>query len=606
MSRSATPKDAADQAIDRDLRRLFAPRRCDADEFAAGVARRIAAAPEESVRGDASPSDARSATAPAQPMWQRRAAAWLPVEAAALLGVGGKAIPAVLAIPALILASCALALVGGLRSLRRDGAHARSEPSSESFGGKPAPQPGATALILFQFGPLVVLLASLWFGGERALDLWLALIVTSMVALTLLARRAARAGLMDRPRVARLCVGLLMMQLLAFVQFPWQSSGVGVDWVFGPAGAAWTLLAGAWICSLASGGRLIRIGQSLVITGIAALWLAISPPLSSSPLARARATPEDLREIAQRLDLDPADLRGWRELQAIVEALKRAEATAPDLSATTRRLSDAIAGGARPHPVVLTAALHCGMLSHEDLCRLAEDRVTRTTLTQWTRAGASLPWIDSDEYLFPLWLAVDSPDVDARAAMLRRIESNWPAADAPLALNAADRCVRAWTWLGATDRIEAHGASLAEILTRHWIGEPTSTRHAELGGFSSEPSRLATSLADATNRGVRLLAWSGVPAGVDVGKLRLHLLRESQPARLWFRDTPVEWKALERASLVELDAIVAPAPAGVIARLVRERLLLGSLALMCLCLFAVATSPPGADEALRRARRRSD
>lgn len=612
MNRFGSTMDESERAIDRDLERFFAPRRCDADAFAAGVARRIAAAPADATHHagqsgggrHASSVDATRVRPATPPRWPRRAAAWLPIEAATLLGAGGKALPFALALPALILASCALTLVGGFRSLRRDGTRARTQPSSEASGGKPVVEPGATALILLQIGPLPVMVASLWFGGERALDVWLFLIVVSMVALILLVRRAAQAGLMDRPRVAQLCVGLLSLQLIAFVQFPWRSSGVGVDWILGPAGPVWPLIAGSWICASATSGLARRIGHAVVIALFAGLWLAIAPPTSISPLVRASATGDDLRELARRVDVDPDELRGWRELQATVESLKRIGGPLPDLSAASRRLREFIAGGARPHPVVLTAAVNCGMLSREDLCRLAEEPVTRATFAQWKRAQATQGWSDSDDYLFPLLLAVDPPDAQARDAWLRRVEANWPASDAPRALEAADRCVRAWTWLQATDRIEAHRASLAEILTRHWIGEPTSTPHATLGGFSPDPDHLATSLADATHRGVRLLAWSAVPPGIDVDELRAHLLRESQAPLSWFRDVPIEWRALERAALAELEATVDRAPAGVLATIVRERLLLGSLALLCLCLFAIASSPPGAEEALRRARRR--
>ena len=195
-----SPHETTELVPERELYELFERRRPQRDTFRAGIEERIAA------RREADASDGEDEDGPVLSSFWRRAAAFLPIDpigggvagSAAGKVLGGKLLPAALALPAMVLASVFGGFLAGKRSLRRSTADAAPfDPTARRRAmklGSPeyrALGPSRMLVSLIQFATILAFLVAWLFGGALALDVLTLVLVFSMAALVVMVRSLA-------------------------------------------------------------------------------------------------------------------------------------------------------------------------------------------------------------------------------------------------------------------------------------------------------------------------------------------------------------------------------------------------------------------------------
>ncbi len=595
------PNHESELVAEAEVRELFRRRRPDAASFREGVAQRIAGAEREgAASAEATNSNAASANAQleehASRGW-RRAAAVLPPELAAVLLGAGKSWSAALLLPALLLAAALGAFAASARSIRRsarDAGPPNPAASRKDFERELRKHPRLRALGLLQFGPLLVMATPFWLGRYHAVDALFALLLLSMFALAFAVRGLSKAGYLERRVVMHVSFSVLTTLFMGC--FMWSSSlalvdidsRLGLHW----SGAATLLGLLALLVFFRRSAPFHGLGYLLVV-GLAVLGLFVAPGLTT------RSSPAALREFVEREKLDVTELRAWSEVSDAVEALAAVGAQPPDLSAPRAQVVQAIEGGVDAHPRVWTAAARMGLLDREHWARLATRKLMAYRLEQLLKRDGPLLKPDYDEYELHMLLGVRELSSSEREHIARRVEASWPAPDAERALDQAAQCVRWFDLLGRSDLAEARRAKIHALLERHWIADGRA--FARIGGFSSYPETIPSSLEGPTALGVELMIRFGAPEAIDLRMLRAYLIGESASAGPLVA-APRYLHATARAALLRFNEQIGLPERGLLLRVLDERLLIATLLIVALCLYSVRSARP-LDEPLELASR---
>jgi hypothetical protein len=578
------PNQGSELVAEAEVRELFRRRRPDAKSFREGVAQRIAGAERDGAASSNEPSSHAQGVEQGPRGW-RRAAAVLPPELASILLGVGKGWSAALLLPALLLAAAVGAFAASARSIRRsarDAGPVHPAASRTDFERALHAHPKVRVLGLLQFGPLLVMATPFWFGRQHAVDVIFALLLLSMFAVAFAVRGLSKSGLLERRIMMHVSFSVLTTLFMGC--FMWSSSlnffdidsRLGLHW----SGAV-TLLGLLALLVLFPRSAPFQGFAYFLVVGLALLGLLVAPGFTT------RSSPAAVREFVELDELDVNELRGWSEVSDSVEALAAVGASLPDLSTLRGQVTSAIEQGAEAHPRVWTAAARMKLVGPEHWAQLAQRKMMAYKLDQLLASDGPHYSQDYDEFELHMLLAVRELSASDCELLVRRIERSWPAPGAERALDAAAQCVRWFDLLGRSDLAEARRDDVRAILERHWVADGGA--FARIGGFSSFPEKIRSSLPGPTALGVELMARFGAPEAIDLELLRAYLRGESAWSGPLIQ-SPRYLNATARAALLRFDRQIGLPERGPLDRILGERLLIATLLIVALCLYSVRSA----------------
>ncbi|TAJ24893.1 MAG: hypothetical protein EPO68_00765 [Planctomycetota bacterium] len=571
-----------DLQLETELRQKLAPHRPDPEAFERRVRERIRERENQPRVETREPS-----------RFVRWAAAVLPPDIGLALLAKQGGFLSTLALPVLVVASGFGAFIAGKRSIEKSARESAPptapEPNRWKMAKARSLQRESLIHVLLQFGVLLVIAAPLLFGGARAFDIVALLLAASMGLLAFEVRWLARAGLMRRGSVARMCSGLLCS--VYNMCFLWGSAFGLVDPSsnVGPCWSAGLMLAAITLCALAMWHERAasRWNTGLTIGWCLCVFLALTPALSPS-------SPGYLRRYIRDFAADTRTLQGWRELGFAGEALRAAGEDLPHLAHVRTAVDRAIESGDAAHPGIWTAAARLGLIDDAHWAQLAQRKGERYKLDQILALDGPLRLLDYDEYQLHMLLATRELDAAQREHLARRVAAAWPRTPAHGRLETADMCVRLWSLLCRSDQIEAHGPEARALLDEHWISGEERKLFAKIGGFTSDPAKFRTSFDDTTYAAVDLIAHVGRSNGVDPFLLRGHARSQAERFSLWIASIS-QLQVSSHAAWLRLEREIGLPQRSWLERVLAERVLLATLLTLLLCVVALRAAPSRAE-----------
>lgn len=576
MSEASEP----DVRLEVALREKFAPHRPDRDAFDQRVRERIRE------RASAPRSEPREPS-----RFVRWAAAVLPPDVGLALLAKPGGFLSTLALPALVLASGFGAFVAGKRSIERSARDASPPTAPEPDPWKPATYRSADSRVqkLLQALFLVVLAVPLLLRGAHGIDIVTLVLAASMALLAFEVRTLARAGLMRRGSVARMCCGLASSVYMAC--FLWAGSFGLIDPV-SSIGSCWS--AGLMLLAIAGCAFVMwrERAASAAAAGMTFAWclivfLALTPSLSPS-------SANYLRRFMAGFEADTRSLRGWEAFGYAGEALRDTGAELPDLSRARAAVERAIETGEKAHPRIWTTAAWLGLIDDAHWRLLAARPHERNELDALLARDGALRLVAYDEYQVHMLVATRELDAAQREHLSRRVAAAWPSEPAYGRLARADQCLRLWALLGRHDQIAAHVADAHALLDEHWVSGDEHELFATIGGFTSDPLQFQTSFDDATYAAVDMIARVGWPSGVDPFLLRGHLRSQAERFSLWIASIS-HLQADSHAAWLRLEREIGLPKRSWLERLLAERVFLATLLTLFLCGVALRAAPSRAE-----------
>jgi hypothetical protein len=462
---------------------------------------------------------------------------------------------------------------------------------------------GRMAVGLTYFVLQGLMLAALLYGGARTADAFLAVTLLAVLTFLTFTARAARMGRLTRESAAELAVASLTSILMGGVI--WAGTVLGgaslalanLSWIF------LVLLVGEFVCLLLGGRRKLAVGV---------LAWSVGVTLFLNPLGLTRHSTGDLRRQLASFDLDVSELTRWEQAGMLHRALTVAGAETPDMGDVAARVKDAIRSGAKVHPRVWTVSSQMGLLEPSDWQGLALRKSEAYKLDQ-LRGGINgvlegkeprgLSRTTYQQYVLPMLLANQEVDGDlteeALEALAQTVLSLWPETGDHSALEQASACVGLLDLLGRDDLVNELRPSARQLLVDHWVSGRDLALYGKAGGFTPQPAKFKTSMDGATWDGVDLMARFGAPDSIDLDLLRGHLLHESQGFGT-LGDLHAYLKAKSRGALLRLETEFEFPTRSPWERLLGQRLLLGVLLLVVVCVVTAARQPSGAGRRVPR------
>jgi hypothetical protein len=574
-----------DGVSEAELLELFRRRRPDADEFRAGVERRLRERAQEQGARQNEPRNLRAESV-------RKAAALVALDPA---GPGatpfalGKMLSAALLVPFLLVALHVVSFLAGARELRRSigtSLPVRSEPKTSAVRvseGSRSLKLGALLVGLLQTGgALFVLLPAL--GGQSwAMDALALLFVVAAAGLVLSVRGFAESGWLTPKQVTGLVTTLLIALFAGVFLWIGPLNVPDSDSAFGFGASAGVVLAGTLLCPLLARRRYLPylLGASAWVLGLV---------LFLNPIGCTFSSPSSLARQIEALELGHGKLNGWKEAGRAHAVLRGLGHGAPSLGDVRARLEHALETGEQLHPTVWSAADELELVSEAMWQSLAAQESESRKLDSLLRLPGKLNLPDCNEYQFTMLLATRSLSAQQRAHLLARVEASWPESGAHAPLAAALFCARLFDCLGAPERVEARRAQVHELLRSHWIHGNRVARFRQVGGFTPDPRQFQTSFEEATLDALLLMQRLGVPEEIDLRLVRSYLRSTSRAFPLVFEMFP--YLHLDtRAGLLLVEEGLRLPPRGWLATLLGERLLIASLLIVTLCALAVRATP---------------
>ena len=595
---------------ERDLVEALADLRPDAEDFRGAVERKLSERTER-----AGEEEARSSA------W-RRAAAVLPLDPGDLLGSGlpggvavavlGKKLGAasgalgVLALPAVSLAMLGLGFVAAVRSILR----AERAGSGPRGGAVDEPEVDAARVIrgwwlehyprAAAVAVVLLLVGRVWPAGVV-----LALLVGSMGAVTLLIKRLAASGQVTRRAVGDFTANLLgaLLGLALIFDGVVETLGAGMPSYWVPA----LLFLGCVLCDLFGTVRswpqqLLRGGVPVLLVGG---WLVMMGRTAHP------AGADEVVAYVERGHPGFEDTVHWVELGCIGDWLESRGLEA-DLTRVRSAVDDSFSAGqvdGVSKPFVLSGAARAGALTEARWRELAADPQTAAMLE---REG---PVVDPGLIDVRVRSLVRGSMSEAqRDHLAARLRSSWPEPGAPRALRTMvglvalgelierpfDPSDEAW-------RDSAHRALLAHRIEGHGA----FADHAGQFGDGAPGRKMERPLLEPTHAAVRLMRHFDVPDGIDPVAAVRYLERMATPSlveatapRAWGLLTVQDYRYHGAVALAELRELLGDSEANVelerldrARALVVTRILLATLALVALCLFATLRARPGPSRA---------
>jgi len=613
---TADPAEAAPLADPDAIRRALEGLRPEPEAFRAGIDRRLR---EREDRADE--QRARLAVAPARLRW---AASILPpgvvgtaIGTATVAGkkLGLKAIPGLLAIPAVATLMVVLTFLGALRALKPAEGPATERVESEQAAIRAWWKRNrvATAISLVLFVVLAVL---------RHPEVLTLVLLLSMIATTAQLGALSKAGFGDRKRVG--AIGSQLLFSLAWLWFMLRDlTPIGtteINPMLGPV----VLCLGAFACRMVSGhfalsGLWARIWHPerrmlypdpvttfclrCLYGGVALAGLLFFGLVfwNSTPSAMTVFDPRwKLESMVSGFDEPLAQVDDWLAFGRAAEYLRREEhGSELDLDDAREVLRGAFEEGVKVGPRLLTRAVQLGLLERSEALSIAP--------------RLDVPVLVGDDAEVSEWAArvigllqvCGAWSEGQRAHLARCVAAGRPEEGLFGRLEDLRDQIELLDLLGATELADERAPAVAEALRRHWCG---SYDGATFGGFtfSSEHARqragrrldrLSASDLGPTLAGIELMVRFGVPEGIDLERVRLALARPVASALGLFDVGPPRWDLEQELARVELREQLLESPGGLLSLLIRNRIPLGILLLIALCLIATARAPRGEDVA---------
>ena len=590
-----TANENNELVLEEELLGLFAAQRPDAKEFEDGVQARIKELEKEgSANGQA---DA--------PLFMQKVAALIPMVpiAETLFGkVGGKLVvskglPAVIALPAMMI----LAAIGGFaastRSIRRT--TQGSAPVSASRvggwsthtnrGGDQELKRGGNFAVVVQGASLIGMLAALVFGGDVALDVVILALLSSMVALVISMRGLAKLGLLAREEVAMLGTRVLILAFSGCV-LQVRMLPVFVDRSSLGAGAtAVVLLLGILAC-LFTGNKRKSIWLAIPTIAFLGVFLNVFGLTNSSP--------ESLAWQLEGCELDTNGISDWEEAGQVFEALRAVNANIPSLAHVAAELETAIEGDPVDNVWAWTAAARMGLIDGPHWARVVEITEAGETLDKLVRGEGRLNPTTYYEYIIPMLLATRELTEDQHKNVVAAVQAAWPDDIDQDPLGNAAMCVHLLDLLGEPELVDERQAEVHQMLEHLWGSPERCSLFAATGGFAAFPRTIGYfSSKDSTWAAIALMARVGVPESIDLRVLRDYLRRESTGLFAVASIDPFQGLHLtSRASLLRLEQEIGLPQRSWLNVLLHERLLIASLLVVLLCLVAIRMTPLAVEE----------
>lgn len=595
---------------EEELRQALEALRPDPADFRAGVERRIAER-EEREEG----RQARFAIAPARLRW---AASILPpgviggaMMAAGVTGkkLGLKAIPGLMAIPAVATVMVILTFFGALRGLKPAegpaGERVASEKEAMLAWWKRNRIPAALCIGLF------IVLAIL-----RHPEILTLVLLVSMVAVTAQLAALGKAGFGDRKRIGAL--GSQMLFTLAWIWFMLRDVSPVESLLTNPFLGPAVLCLGGVLCLVISGRltwtkiwreiwhpqwrmlypdpvttfclRSLYGSLGLFAGGLLAVAFWNSAP-SAMTLFDQRWTLE--REVS--LFEEPVEERAdWLAFGRMVEYLQR-DGRGSELnldrarSVMQRALDEEVDIG----PRLLADAVQIGLVTPQQISDRIPHEGARELLE---REGALSYW---EPGLIRLMQVCGEWSEEEREHLARRVATTWPESGKSHALEDLRDQGELLDLLGHGELADEHAGAVAEALRLAWLGTYDDSAP---GCFVRDPERarerageylVRVQLSDIgpTQAAVDLLVRFGVPGGIEPERIRgATNTRHAASLGMFGLSGPLRY-AVGELLRVQMHEQFPPRPGGVFGFLIRRRIMLGALLLVALCVIATARAP---------------
>jgi hypothetical protein len=568
------------------LRKAFKQRRVEPRAFREAVERKIAEREKQRAA-----DDQRIKSVVADSPMLRRAAAILPpgfIPDTAIAASAGsaakwafwKSVPALVAFPAAVLAMLVTTFVVGLRSVA-------------ALQGRGDVREGAgEALARAELGRwwkkqtvgvcLVLALAFYLLVSERAFELVMAILVVSMLLLVYLLRELSRVELASRAQVGQLCGRMLLSTYvyggMAARHAVWEPLGsYGAIWIL--IGLLLSALACWAIGSTADKHARTRRHRRRWTPFYAVLGLLVVSVFSTDVHGVA---PRDLVNYASHLATSNGS-RDLPELANVVECLKRNGYAEPDLTAArtafAARLADDIDAGD------LDAATRLGWIGRTEWEAL-KPRWIDSQVRNWLEGtGPDHPFKHMN-YALRGWVLLDKLTLEDRERVVRRILAEWPAGSKAFELTEMLDVCDSLDIVGRSNALETKRADVLHALESCWVKSAHSLRHE--GGFTDAPD-LESSFPEPTRAAVALMIRFGVPAEIDLKRVRTYLVTETK--HVFFRHSIEPYDLPAAIALLDLEKHLPVPELSVADLLPGLSILIGSALLVVFCLYATLRAP---------------
>jgi len=518
-----------------------------------------------------------------------------------------KGLATALALPALSIAMLAMAFVGTMRAAGR----VRSGDDSQRAQADRAIAAWWRQHCLHALLTLAVLLFLALTMPAEAVVL---ILILSMILITVELTQLSRAGAASRARVGELTSGFLGALLVLAVAFGSFAEGLRTQRV----PEYWIPLAlvfGHFACFTI--GRWKRAWTPRRKLSTAALFGAASLLVVGFATVKLRPLdPSQMAGYASHFDSELPETLAWIELGQIGGWLRDHSDVEFDPTGPRRVIEEAWrTQGAQ---LLENGFALFSLAGAARLDLLPEDMWQAVRAQPRTRSllDADGPINSPGAFELSIRALVREPLAESeRDHLAQRLRAGWPAPDAEPAL---ERMAAICELLELLDRplpAEPYRADAHRALSLHWHGGSDSRRFA--AAFVADTAMLEIRsipppmMLDATHDAVLLMQRFGVPDSISTARVRAFLRRAATPSMIEVLSpssiqvlSTQAWRYRAAATLREALEIgdIRSDEVGLAQRILSERILIGTLLLVALCLFAtLRMSEPAGDGLSRRA-----
>lgn len=527
--------EGEDDALGRELFGALGELRAEPEDFAAGVAERLAERGEEAPSEEQQDLDVGDDLEVSVPGFVRRAAAFLPPvllpKSLAKFGVGGamatkasfKFLPGVLALPIVSVLMIFVTLAVGLKSAFAGSSVAPRQNEAEAKY--------EVFLWWRRFGLPVGAFAALgfyWLFSTPGDGFALIFLVSTLAFLGVHAALARR-GLATRREVGRVAAASLGWLVGFSFQFSLGDSDL-IGESIGSELVCFVLMAGVMACLALTGQDARKRERKSYRTGIAlyAVFLVAIPAfVFLGPSRVVTETPATLRTwIEAGGDPDRVD-----ELEQTVACLEMAGEPPFDLTRVREELHARMArdvAGKGFSPLYAGAMIRLGAFDAEDFKRVANEGAVERSLT-WQRggmdAGSAMAWLLAHQAKTPF-------TKNEREIIVDRVLAGVDPAGKYASVRDVLAAVHLFEAIGEGDATARLASAAREVLLRTWALDEDGRKGAFLAfpkdlEPDDQPVHLFFGNCFDTAVAIELMARFGVPAKIDLEALDRFLASES-------------------------------------------------------------------------------
>jgi len=411
-------------------------------------------------------------------------------------------------------------------------------------------------------------------------------LAVSMIGLAFLVGRLGKLGLANRGVVASVCwlwlfVGAVMSSQLTKWLLGHEGHTLDEEWI--PALLVW----GAGLCAvwLPSHGRRLARPMKTFLVGLCVFWGAAHAALALWP---AKPNLDELARATEGFDRAPNGTASWEQWAVVADWAKRRGA-APDLT----RPHSALARIERDNRVTayaLASAVELGVVTEQELhTRLATKETADDVreLLAPRKQGAPIVWLAERDWLVRALADTKRLTPKETDVVERRLLASWPKPNDFESLETMLRIDQLLEKIGRPMDRAPRRESVFVALRAAWVECSPPLRPT--AGFANDPARGDSAEGSSTNAAVELMMRYGVPDDLDLGRVGSFLAYEGKPFTPFTERT---WDQLFAGCVLDKLERGLDWPArGPLDWILSERLVLGTLLVVLLCVYAVVRSP---------------